>query len=313
MTKDSTRSLASILRRSEKTTTDTTGTDTIGSSVRSRRRKAVTTAAGLLLLAATATANAAGPSSLFDRAGTGSDRSIAASNTMVLRSGSKGQAVKDLQRDLNRNGHHLTVDGIFGPETEVAVTAFQRAHRLTADGVVGPETRAALVAADYNNRSSTGYFLEFDKNWENPQDSRLSLVHDGKGVKSYRAGSGVGVTDECASNRGWLPDGTYRVEGHETHHDSSKIKGHAIRLQDKTCRPKAGHQAVTRGALYIHSEMRSDGTQAPDTPHHDDPWRWDGDTDYKSAGCIKLSPENIKDLFNRLDQAKWPALTLHVR
>ncbi|MFJ1757406.1 peptidoglycan-binding protein [Kitasatospora sp. NPDC088134] len=308
MTKDSTRSPASILRGTDKPTTDA-GT---ASGVR-RRRKFVLAAAGLLLLGATATANAVGPSTLSDRAATGSHRSAGVSSGTVLRSGSKGESVKNLQRELNENGHHLTVDGIFGLETEAAVTAFQRAHHLSADGVVGPETRAALVAADYNNRSSTGYFLEFDKNWENPQDSRLSLVHDGKVVKSYRAGSGVGVTDECASNRGWLPDGTYRVEGHETHHDSSKIKGYAIQLQDKACKPKAGHKAVTRGALYIHSEMRSDGTQAPDTPHHDDPWRWDGDTDYKSAGCIKLSPEHIKDLFNRLDQAKWPALTLHVR
>ncbi|MDV9201099.1 hypothetical protein [Streptomyces sp. Wh19] len=42
-------------------------------------------------------------------------------------------------------------------------------------------------------------------------------------------------------------------------------------------------------------------------------YRWDGDIDYKSWGCIKIMPTDIEDLFTRLDRAGWPKnLTLHV-
>lgn len=62
----------------------------------------------------------------------------------VLRQGDKGQAVKNVQAALVKDGYHLKVDGDFGPATKKAVIAFQRKHRLTADGVVGPKTWAAL-------------------------------------------------------------------------------------------------------------------------------------------------------------------------
>ena len=39
----------------------------------------------------------------------------------------------------------MTADGDFGPETEAAVTAFQRrTSGLKVDGIVGPATAAAL-------------------------------------------------------------------------------------------------------------------------------------------------------------------------
>jgi peptidoglycan hydrolase-like protein with peptidoglycan-binding domain len=49
------------------------------------------------------------------------------------------QDIRDLQALLG-----LNVDGKFGPGTEAAVKAYQKAHGLTADGVVGPSTWAAL-------------------------------------------------------------------------------------------------------------------------------------------------------------------------
>jgi peptidoglycan hydrolase-like protein with peptidoglycan-binding domain len=60
----------------------------------------------------------------------------------------QGEAVKSLQYLLLAHGETLPVsgvDGLFGPETERAVRAFQRAQGLTVDGIVGPQTWQALI------------------------------------------------------------------------------------------------------------------------------------------------------------------------
>lgn len=59
---------------------------------------------------------------------------------------STGDAVKVVQQRLEAHGHNPgPIDGIFGPKTGAAVTAFQREANLTIDGVVGPATWAALL------------------------------------------------------------------------------------------------------------------------------------------------------------------------
>lgn len=70
----------------------------------------------------------------------------------VLRKGSKGDGVKEVQRRLKRWGYYSgSVDGIFGAGTRAAVIAFQKKNGLTADGVVGKATYKALgMTASYN-------------------------------------------------------------------------------------------------------------------------------------------------------------------
>ncbi|HEY2636840.1 MAG TPA: transglycosylase family protein [Solirubrobacteraceae bacterium] len=51
----------------------------------------------------------------------------------------QGITVKQVQRAL-----HITVDGVWGPQTDRAVKRFQRRHGLEVDGVVGPQTARAL-------------------------------------------------------------------------------------------------------------------------------------------------------------------------
>jgi peptidoglycan hydrolase-like protein with peptidoglycan-binding domain len=63
----------------------------------------------------------------------------------TLRDGSKGVAVRGLQRILLSLGYDVEeIDGRFGPKTESGVKKFQEASGLDVDGVVGPLTWAAL-------------------------------------------------------------------------------------------------------------------------------------------------------------------------
>jgi peptidoglycan hydrolase-like protein with peptidoglycan-binding domain len=63
----------------------------------------------------------------------------------LLREGSHGSRVKDLQRELAAKGFSPQgVDGDFGAHTKAAVEEFQRAHHLQVDGVVGARTWRAL-------------------------------------------------------------------------------------------------------------------------------------------------------------------------
>ncbi len=58
----------------------------------------------------------------------------------------QGEDVKAIQNALIKKGFNLTADGLFGPQTDEAVTAFQRSQGLTDDGIVGQQTRQALEA-----------------------------------------------------------------------------------------------------------------------------------------------------------------------
>ncbi|BAZ13667.1 putative N-acetylmuramoyl-L-alanine amidase [Calothrix sp. NIES-4071] len=73
------------------------------------------------------------------------------SGSGVLRLGSRGQAVSNLQSNLSRlrffNG---PINGTFGPQTQDAVIRFQQANGLRADGVVGAGTLQAIRNAATN-------------------------------------------------------------------------------------------------------------------------------------------------------------------
>ena len=69
-----------------------------------------------------------------------------------LQSGSTGPFVTSIQAALNRIGQNYPaipkispVDGIYGPETERAVMAFQQIFSLAADGIVGPATWYQII------------------------------------------------------------------------------------------------------------------------------------------------------------------------
>ena len=62
----------------------------------------------------------------------------------VLKQGSTGEEVKELQQALSKLGYRVEVTGDFDKSTHYGVVRFQRKHRLTIDGVVGPQTLSKI-------------------------------------------------------------------------------------------------------------------------------------------------------------------------
>lgn len=67
------------------------------------------------------------------------------SNVDLIKMGSVGEGVKEIQQILSDNGYDLTVNGIYDSETKNEVIQFQKDEKLNViDGVVGIETSTAL-------------------------------------------------------------------------------------------------------------------------------------------------------------------------
>lgn len=137
----------------------------------------------------------------------------------------------------------------------------------------------------------------FDKNSSDPTNSTLHWYSYRSDLdpprlvthKTWRAGSGTGSTDDCYSSHGWLPNGWYSVR-FDHDYDGTKIWGYVFALNNKVC----SDGGTTRTELFIHSEMtRSGGQSCPSSG--DDPQCWEGNGDFRSAGCIKLRPADVKD------------------
>jgi peptidoglycan hydrolase-like protein with peptidoglycan-binding domain len=73
---------------------------------------------------------------------------LATGTQPVLKTGSTGPAVRDLQRTLNAAtpGTGLPVTGIFASRTNAALRGWQKAVSRTASGVANPGTWAALAS-----------------------------------------------------------------------------------------------------------------------------------------------------------------------
>ena len=63
----------------------------------------------------------------------------------VVKQGANGAAVRTVQGLCCARGHVAAIDGIFGPQTTIAVRAIQAAVKITQDGVVGQTTWTALI------------------------------------------------------------------------------------------------------------------------------------------------------------------------
>lgn len=179
-----------------------------------------------------------------------------------------------------------------------AVRSIVTAGALALAATLVPATASTAGELAQRPAAAAATTLVFDKNQKDPTNSRLLVYKGGKLQAQYRAGSGLGSKDPCATDRGWIPNGNWKITGRTTKRDTA-IKGYAVQLQDMKCSPSSKKK---RTAMFIHSEMNRDGSQGRTEPR-----RWDGPGDYKSYGCVKLHPNDIKKMFSLLNRIGWPS------
>ena len=80
----------------------------------------------------------------------------------ILKKGSSGAEVKQLQTLLNQKGYNLSVDGVFGAKTLAAVQDYQRNSSLSVDGIVGANTWSALNGSSAQTLSTTPLGTQYD-------------------------------------------------------------------------------------------------------------------------------------------------------
>jgi len=154
-----------------------------------------------------------------------------------------------------------------------------------------PETRRGSVA-EAHAAELNGWFL-VNYNPQNMLNSEMWAMQGLGGLQRWRTGSGnFGPGDrghgdprnECLSNRGHAPRGSYRMRTppyHQMHFNGSEIKGRVWRLDDKKC----NYGTTVRTELFVHTEELSNHGQDPNR----EAFRWDGPNDYRSEGCWKVA------------------------
>lgn len=158
----------------------------------------------------------------------------AASTSSVLKVGSRGTAVTELQKNLTKLGYDTKgTDGIFGNDTKNAVLSFQRAHNLTADGIVGAGTQSAITKAlNYHNNGilllgSRGTAVaELQKNL-------TKLGYDTKGTDGIFGNDTNNAVIAFQRAHGLSPDG---MVGNET----KKAISEALARANQTPAPEGG-------------------------------------------------------------------------
>lgn len=164
--------------------------------------------------------------------------------------------------------------------------------------------------------------ITFIKNYRHPWDSVVTWQASRRGpsghwhvmdIGMWRAGSGFGgplTENPCAKGRGWLPDGRYSLIQYDDY-PGTLIHGRVFRLADKRCR-----NGTLREQLFLHTETGAGNRQCPNVPgDHLCRWEFPGINDYRSSGCIKMSPTDLLSLtrhFHRFFAAGVPYASARV-
>lgn len=189
---------------------------------------------------------------------------------VTTQTGSKGDAVVALQRQLNAHGSNLATDGDFGPATNSAVRSFQSAHGLSVDGVAGPNTWNALIGSGGSSGGGGGGSGKLSQSQaasmlrnagiavsssgncstrSNPHCTSLDQIRATtiNGIIAFKRSSGCAITITGGTETGHAA-GTF-----------SHANGYKVDIAHTTC--------VTN---YIHSHFTNKGLRGDGAPLYDD-------------------------------------------
>ena len=216
---------------------------------------------------------------------------------VVLRIGSSGQLVKDLQAELRRRGMRIAVDGAFGPATKRAVTRIQKRLKMKATGVANRKLlirlglRARLTAAadaPVTPKIAPGaspYLLVFPVAGANSYtddfgDARHQGRHEGNDIMADRGTPLLAVADarvirlsRTESGLGgislWLEraDGTQYYYAHMTTITDGLAEGSKVAVGQLV--GTVGNTGDARyGAAHLHFEIHPGGGSAVNPYQH---------------------------------------------
>lgn len=101
----------------------------------------------------------------------------------TIQYGSSGEDVKKLQRELNKNGYSLDVDGQFGSKTQAAVKDYQKKNNLSVDGIVGKKTWGSLTSGGKATAKTTTTTKAKKNNNKNKTNTKRPTYKKSDGVK----------------------------------------------------------------------------------------------------------------------------------
>ena len=175
-----------------------------------------------------------------------------------VESGSTGEAVKALQRQLNEKRRAgLVVDGVFGATTRAALVTFQRHARLAQTGIAGPLTWRYLLSAF--ERPTVGKVCEYQVGNVSADWGTAAAIGqiEAAAVPIVAAGRGaIAIGDISFENGGDIP-------GHQFHEQGLEMDIRPMRTDHKQCRWGGSYRLSTYDRAATRDLIRAIRAAAP--------------------------------------------------
>ena len=171
---------------------------------------------------------------------------------MLLKEGSKGQEVRELQQALG-----VAVTGIFDAVTKEAVIAYQQEHGLMVDGLVGDQTLRAIraehattdnsekVYSPYENLIVNKYFLPKSEYIAGPTQKEYLFLHHTAGWHNPYKTVDAWATDDRGTIATEFVLGGPSIKGNDDRYDGELVQ----------CLPQGGYgwHLGKNGSQYMHT------------------------------------------------------------